>query len=189
MYRRNIYLMPRYNSDSFLHEVDELNKTLDRLRRDIEEYHNTGYMKEIINILNSYNVKYNVKKAKIEDIIVNMMPITLDPEVLKPYISKRAMREVEKTKRKIVEEAVRDFSKKVESMINEYIMKIRKKKFNPGEAKKTLEELRRNINSMGLMSIDSVIDPLIELCDNPKKLEIEGLNTAKGKIRALLESL
>ncbi len=188
-FRRNVYILPKDSIDKFLKEIDILNQRLGELRKAMEEYHNKGYIDKITSILDKYDVKYRVYKASLRNIFTDMFAIVIDPEAISPYISERARKEIEKAKEKIVRQAVKDAEKKIRSMINQYIIMIKKKKFNPKKAKKILEEMKKNVNSLGIVNIDSVIDPLIDMCNDPKKLAEKGLETVSGKVRALLESL
>jgi len=107
-FKRNIYILPTANYDNFLKEVDNLNKELDNLREMIDEYHKKKYIDRILAILDKYGVKYTNKTVLIHNIYVDTMPIVLDPEVIEPYISRRAKREIERTKQKIISEAIKE---------------------------------------------------------------------------------
>ncbi|HEW93645.1 MAG TPA: hypothetical protein ENF47_02955 [Thermoprotei archaeon] len=188
-FRRNVYLLPRDSADDFLRVVDSLNQELDELDEMLKEYHEKGYMDKIINILRKYNVNFRYYKVTLRRIYVNMLPIILDPDIIKPYVSPRVRREIEEMERKMIIEAVKNTEKKVVAMVNQYMSMIKAKKFNPKEAAKQLAELRDKINSLGIVSVDSIINPLIDLCNNPDKLEKEAMKMISGKVKALLESL
>jgi hypothetical protein len=189
VFRRNIYLLPHSEADSFLRKIDDLNEELEELKKLIEDYHEKGYYNKVLEILDKYNVEYDAGRARIEKIIVNMLPIVIDPEVIKPYISERAAREIEEMKRRIVEEAIKDAEKKIKALVQSYIAKINARKFNPERAAKQLEELKERINSLGVVDIDPIITPLIDLCHNPQRLVQEALKTVDTRVKALLKTI
>ena len=188
-FKRNLYLLPRSEYDAFMNEIDKLNSELAELRKMIEQYHQGRYFKAILEVLDKYNVSYTYRKADIRDIIVETAPAIVDPEILKPYISRRAYMEIQKFKEKLVREAIEKFRKELDEVMEQYRAQILRKKFDPNQAKQQLQKLKEKIESMGIVSISPIIDPLIEMADKPEKLVGEGYVTATGKIKDLVESL
>jgi len=188
-YKRNIYLMPRTEIDEFYKIVDRLNEQLDKLRKMIDEYHESEHFKNILSILDKYGVDYTYRKAVIRNITIDPIPALLDIDTLKPVISERILRDIERQKEKVVSNVIEKFRKELESIIDEYRRQILKNKFSPEEAKKQLKELRDRIEGMGIISVRGIIEPLMEMVDDPERLIDEGYKKASGKIKALVSSL
>jgi len=209
-FKRNIYLLPYNQAPAFMAYVEEQNKEIESLNKEIEEFRKTGYFKDIRDILSESGLDPNVLNGgvKIPKISVDLTPLRLDPSVVEEIVEtkyKRVFEKISEEERRGLEALRRELESKrrelvvksIESLqgrINDIIKNIvAKKKLK--DVKKELERLRSLASDVGLEAIaNNVINPLIDVAEDPSKAE-DILGTADiskeidGRIAGLIKTI
>ena len=208
-YRHNIYLLPYPRAPAFMARVEEWNKTIDDLNREIMEFGETIYFRRIKNVLENAGLNPDGlnDKPSIPKITVDLTPLRLDPQIIEEFVEdkyKRVFKKISEEERRGLEALQRELEKKrrelvvnaVESLrdqINGIVKRMLAKRKLRG-VKQELERLRSLASDVGLEAVAStVIDPLIETVENPERIEAEFgpdvLAGVNGRISGLISSL
>ena len=210
-YKQNIYILPYANAPAFMNFIEVKNKEIDDLNSKINEFKNTGYFKDLKELLRHHGISVNLNgNWHVDHIGIDVTPLALEPTTVKQMVEedyrkmfeklkdeeKRGIealhRELERKRRELVVKGVENLQNKI-TLIIKRIAGARKLK--PEAVKKDLKRLRRIAVSVGLEAVAStVIDPLTEVVDDPEKaVELfgtkdltEGVN---GRIKGLIDSL
>ena len=209
-FKRNIYLLPYNQAPAFMSYVEEQNKEIENLNKEIEEFRKTGYFSDIRDILSESGLDPNVLNGgvKIPKISVDLTPLRLDPSVVEEIVEtkykkvfekiseeeKRGLealrRELENKRRELVVKSIESLQSRINAIIKNIVAKKKLK-----DVKKELERLRSLASDVGLEAIaNTVINPLIEVTEDPSKAE-EILGTTDiskeidGRIAGLIKTI
>jgi len=198
-----------YNSPSFMAYIEEQNKTIDSLNREIEEFRETSFFRQIKNVLENAGLNPDGLNGEpsLPRITVDLTPLRLDSSIIEEFVEakyrrvfekiseeeKRGLealqRELENKRRELVINAVEN----LRDQINRIVKRVLAKRKLKG-VKEELERLKALAVDVGLEAVaSSVIDPLIETVEDPKRIEAEFgtdiLAGVNGRISSLISSL
>jgi hypothetical protein len=182
-YRRNLYLLPQDLAEKFLMQVEFLNKEIEELNKQIENYDLTP----VQDILGRFNLQLPSMNTTIPGIAVDLTPIELDPMIIEKWaqVSPRVAQLLEEKRKMLVRKAVESIRQQIEPIVKALAGKRQLRKI-----KIRLEELRVLAESAGLHGLaNTVIVPLIENVDNPKKLHANLPEYVDERIKSLLKSI
>ena len=209
-FKRNIYLLPYNQAPAFMAYVEEQNKEIESLNKQIEEFRKTRYFEDIREILSESGLDPNVLNGGVEipKISVDLTPLRLDPSIVEEIVEtkykkvfekiseeeKRGLealrRELESKRRELVVKSIESLRSRLDEIVKNIVAKKKLK-----DVKKELERLRSLASDVGLEALaNTVINPLIEVTEDPSKAE-EILGTADiskeidGRIAGLIKTI
>ena len=208
-YRHNIYLLPYPRAPSFMARVEEWNKTIDDLNREIMEFRETSFFRQIKNVILGAGLNPDGLNGEpsLPRITVDLTPLRLDASIVEEFVEakyKRVFERISEEERRGLEALRRELENKrrelvinaVESLrdqINRIVKQVLAKRKLKG-VKEELERLRSLAEDVGLEAVaSSVINPLIETVEDPARVEAEFgadvLAGVNGRISGLISSL
>ena len=208
-YRHNIYLLPYPRAPSFMTYIEEQNKIIDGLNREIEEFRETSFFRKIKEVLEDAGLNPDGlnDELSLPRITVDLTPLRLDASIIEEFVEakyrrvfekiseeeKRGLealqRELENKRRELVINAVENLRDQINGIVKRMLAKRKLR-----GVKQELERLRSLASDVGLEAVAStVIDPLIETVENPERIEAEFgpdvLAGVNGRISGLISSL
>ena len=209
-FKRNIYLLPYNQAPAFMSYINEKNREIEDLNNQIEDFRRTRYFDEIRDIISDAKLDTSALDdiVKIPKISVDLTPLRLDPSIVEDLIETRykkmferiseeekkglevLRRELEEKRRELVIKSIESIRDKINVIIRRIAAEKKLK-----NVKKELEHLKRIAVDIGLEAVaKTVINPLIEVTENPSKAE-EILGTADiskeidGRIAGLIKTI
>ena len=208
-YRHNIYLLPYPRAPGFMAYIEEQNKTIESLNREIEEFRESLYCLKIKELLEDAGLNSDNMNGEpmLPRITVDLTPLRLDASIIEEFVEARyrqvfskiseeerrgleaLQRELEKKRRELVINAVENLRGQISRIVKRMLAKRKLK-----GVKEELERLKALASDVGLEAVAStVIEPLIETVEDPEKAEVEFgrdvLAGVDGRITALINSL
>ena len=125
---KKVYFLPAPLAPDLMAQIDQLNRELDKLRKEIEAYRQTEDYKKIMEYA---GIDGNGFRTEIPDIQVNLVPLVLSREFFKQYLEeqkrrmieeidearKAGLKEVEEAKRRGLEALERELEKERKRML------------------------------------------------------------------------
>jgi len=209
-FKRNIYLLPYNQAPAFMSYINEKNREIEDLNNQIEDFRRTRYFDEIREIISDAKLDTSALDdiVKIPKISVDLTPLRLDPSIVEDLIESRykkmferiseeekkglevLRRELEEKRRELVIKSIESIRDKINVIIRRIAAEKKLK-----NVKKELEHLKRIAVDIGLEAVaKTVINPLIEVTENPSKAE-EILGTTNiseeinGRIAGLIKTI
>lgn len=184
--RRVVYLLPFARAPELMVYVDNLNKEIQDLNKELERLRETE-VKKVLAILEKYGVGHTPVASRLHGFSVNPRPVRLDPAIVEGLIEERyreqftrlkeeerrgydlLRRELENQRRTLIAQAINNLRAQIESIASAV---LGAQKMKPQRAKAELQRLKELAESAGLAALSAaVINPLIEVVDSPEKAE------------------
>ena len=209
-FKRNIYLLPYNQAPAFMSYINEKNREIEDLNNQIEDFRRTRYFDEIRDIISDAKLDTSALDdiVKIPKISVDLTPLRLDPSIVEDLIETRykkmferiseeekkglevLRRELEEKRRELVIKSIESIRDKINVIIRRIAAEKKLK-----NVRKELEHLKRIAVDIGLEAVaKTVINPLIEVTENPSRAE-EILGTTNiseeinGRIAGLIKTI
>ena len=184
---KKLYFLPFSSIGKFVEKVNMLNKQIDEINQLIKRYVDEDLPK-INELLKRYGLETIASVEKVKYISYDLMPIQLDIDVIKKYVSAEELKELEKAineeKRKIIESAINNLKNRVKEIVSIAVT-------NTSQAFEQLQNIRRLAEDIGIASyISSQLDDLEQAITNPKKIYLEEASKRlNGRLKSFLEEL
>ena len=126
---RRLYFLPAKMAPSLLSAVDELNRRLEGLRRMCREYEESGDYEDVMGVLSEFapSLREAPPRARIPDVRVNLVPLSLSDELLREVLEERAaraMREIDEARRREMERIREEMERTRAALIAEAAMDL-----------------------------------------------------------------
>jgi len=117
-FRRYIYFLPEDRVKEFLREVEELNRMVREVSEWVASYNESVHMQRVEELVSKIvGHPMRLRRAEVPEIEVKLYPIRLDPKVVDEYVDESVRKEIEKTRRRLLEEATMDFQKRLSGLL------------------------------------------------------------------------
>lgn len=174
---RNFYLLPFSCAPAITEFRAELNKEIAELNQEVAEYRQTAFFQETRETLEAANVNGALDApVVIPDVQLDMTILRLDPDVVNDLLENKykqmqragveaIRRELENKRKDMVERTLETFRQDIQKSVQAI---VKGKRLT--NVKKELKRLRLMAADVGLAALaTSVIDPLIEVAEDPSK--------------------
>ncbi len=210
---RALYLLPFVKAPRFMLELAALNEKLGEVNDRIQGSFGQNVPK-IRRLIKGYGIDYPYSgtaplDTTLHSFNVDLTPVSIDPNIVQEladtktkeifrnldYEEKRGLEllrtELAEQRRNLVIGGVQQLQNEITDIVTRLLGEGR---LDPDKARQDLERLKSLAESSGLEAISkSVIIPLLDVCDDPLKVEkIFGEDAAKGidgRMKALIHSL
>ncbi|MEM4449341.1 MAG: hypothetical protein QXQ33_00755 [Nitrososphaerota archaeon] len=191
MKKRNLYFIPAQRIPALLGRVDELNKKIDELNGIIERF-KANELHLINEVLTAYSLPIIEDLPHIKYIRIEILPVSVDPEIVYNIIDDKAKRMLGKLIASEAQELAKKYMEKLQSAfleVESIIKRIRTEK-QLQEAREKLKVIRELALSASLTAIKEQVERLIDMLSvDVGRVDKTDVKACSMRIKALLSEL
>lgn len=194
-YHEVLYLLPYKEAGEFLSFVEELNKLVEGVRREVVAFRQSEYANEVRKVLHHFFSDLSDPfeyTGDVNDIRANLTPVAIDQSIVEGYVDEPVKEQLRKQKQELAAKALEHFRVRLLGHVRQLLAVKKLEEFKA--VKDGLAELRKTAEDVGLRAlVVDVIEPLEQVAGNPEIVDTifpDGLAEAVDfRIKALLEAV